>query len=182
MIIEVLASIQEWNAARYDQVYNFELTSKLLKEEYDEYITAVNNNDIVDQADALADIIFVSVGALWKQGQCNISALIDSLLIKVTSNCFLGIPDLSYAIQAVTTSPASAMLHQVIVSAWFQLLKLVQMKWDVTVLIMNAICISNHTKAIAKIFNTEKYSISGKGALYQSPKSTLQTILKDIAR
>lgn len=40
---------------------------KFMREELDEYVTAVKDDDLVGQADALADLIYVAVGtAVWQ--------------------------------------------------------------------------------------------------------------------
>jgi len=46
----------------------FDLYLKLIKEEVDELQTAVNNNDKVEQLDALIDIIVVTIGAIHSMG------------------------------------------------------------------------------------------------------------------
>lgn len=54
-----------WNAARYDQVYDYPLAGKLLIEETLELFQAESD---VDKLDAVGDIVFVSMGVLWKLG------------------------------------------------------------------------------------------------------------------
>ena len=56
----------EWNALRYKREYNHNLYTDLLFEEYSEYETA---KTLVDKLDGLADIFFISIGALWKLGK-----------------------------------------------------------------------------------------------------------------
>lgn len=55
----------EWNAARYDQVYDYALAGKLLNEEVMELFRAEND---VEKLDAIGDIIFVAIGVFWKLG------------------------------------------------------------------------------------------------------------------
>lgn len=55
----------DWNAARYDQVFNYELAVKLLLEELEELHTA---KTLVDKLDAIGDVTFVAIGVLWKLG------------------------------------------------------------------------------------------------------------------
>lgn len=57
--------VAEWNAKRYDRVYNFELARSLLLEEIDELQSAVT---VTDKLDAIGDIVFVAIGVLWKMG------------------------------------------------------------------------------------------------------------------
>ena len=42
-----------------------ELRNKLFKEEYDEYLEAVENNDLVEIADAITDMMYILVGS-WQ--------------------------------------------------------------------------------------------------------------------
>lgn len=54
-----------WNEARYDRVYDYPLAGRLLIEETMELFAA---EDPVEKLDAIADIVFVSIGVLWKLG------------------------------------------------------------------------------------------------------------------
>jgi hypothetical protein len=55
----------KWNAARYDQVYDYNLARDLLTEEINELFDAQTNVDIMD---ACGDIVFVAIGVFWKLG------------------------------------------------------------------------------------------------------------------
>ena len=71
----------------------FDLYLKLIKEEVDELQTSVDNNDRVEQLDALIDIMVVTVGAVqslgadgegaWKEVMSTNFAKIDSLTGRV---------------------------------------------------------------------------------------------------
>lgn len=54
--------VSNWNAARYERVYNHELAASLINEELNEYY----DQDPVAQLDALCDITFVAMGITWK--------------------------------------------------------------------------------------------------------------------
>jgi len=54
-----------WNEKRYDQVFDYFLAEKLLLEETEELYAATS---LVEQLDAVGDIIFVAIGVLWKLG------------------------------------------------------------------------------------------------------------------
>jgi predicted HAD superfamily Cof-like phosphohydrolase len=54
-----------WNAARYKQEYSPKLTNSLLDEELEELRVAKTDVDILD---ALIDITYVAIGAMWKLG------------------------------------------------------------------------------------------------------------------
>lgn len=55
----------EWNAARYDQLLDIDLASKLLAEEINETFAT---NDTIEVLDGVGDIVFVAIGVLWKAG------------------------------------------------------------------------------------------------------------------
>lgn len=57
--------IVDWYELRTEQKQCHPLTCTLLAEEMEEFALAVKD---VDRLDALADIIFVAVGAMWKIG------------------------------------------------------------------------------------------------------------------
>ncbi|MFL2592858.1 MAG: hypothetical protein ACJ0PK_06245 [Flavobacteriaceae bacterium] len=49
-----------------------ELRFNLMKEENDEYIEAARNNDIVEVADALGDMLYILCGTIIEHGMSNI--------------------------------------------------------------------------------------------------------------
>ena len=57
--------ICNWNWHRYNQEYNHKLTFDLLQEEVIELCDAKED---VDRLDALVDIVYIAVGAMWKLG------------------------------------------------------------------------------------------------------------------
>lgn len=57
--------IIDWNKARYAQEFNHELAYNLLHEELGEFLVA---SEDVDRLDALIDIVYVAIGAIWKLG------------------------------------------------------------------------------------------------------------------
>jgi hypothetical protein len=59
----VLQRVGAWNAARYEQEHSLPLTVSLLREEQQEFLTAKTP---VDKLDALCDLVYVAIGALWK--------------------------------------------------------------------------------------------------------------------
>ncbi len=63
--VAVSQRVIDWNAARYEQEYNYQLAVKLLLEETEELYEAAT---IVDKLDAIGDICFVAIGVLWKLG------------------------------------------------------------------------------------------------------------------
>jgi len=59
----VLQRVGAWNAARYRQEHSLSLTVSLLREEQHEFLEAKTP---VDKLDALCDLVYVAIGALWK--------------------------------------------------------------------------------------------------------------------
>ena len=55
-------SVDSLNAAQ------FEMYKNLIEEEFNELVTAENNNDPVEQLDALIDILVVTIGAIHSMG------------------------------------------------------------------------------------------------------------------
>jgi len=58
--------VQDWNEDRDNLVYSPSLEYSMLDEELGEYMEAGITDDKIGQADALADIIVVAVGGLYK--------------------------------------------------------------------------------------------------------------------
>ena len=67
-MINLINRICDWNAARYEQDFNHNLAFRLLNEELNEFMSASQQINRVEQVDALVDIIYVAIGALWKLG------------------------------------------------------------------------------------------------------------------
>lgn len=67
--LEVIPSIVDrvisWNAARFEQEFNYELEISMLAEELEELYEAKTDTD---RLDAVGDICFVAIGTLWKLG------------------------------------------------------------------------------------------------------------------
>lgn len=58
--------VQDWNEERDNLAYNTGLELAMLDEEVEEYMVAALEDDAVGQADALADILIVATGSLYK--------------------------------------------------------------------------------------------------------------------
>ena len=69
MTEKIIHRICAWNAERYEQIDNPQLTHDLLAEEVAEYKDAIYYvGDEVDLLDALVDTIYIAVGGMWKMG------------------------------------------------------------------------------------------------------------------
>ena len=60
-----ITSVCNWNSLRYDQIENKPLNIALLTEEFLEFI---NKNDTIDLIDALVDMMYINIGAIYKMG------------------------------------------------------------------------------------------------------------------
>ena len=164
-VLRIAESICRWNELRYERVYDEELTTALLDEERAELDEATT---LLEQADAYADIFYISIGAIWKRGS-------DPHHIK-TILC-------SYADQikryGMVRSLQSGYLSIVAMSA---LDRLTALTGDVNLAldIIEAVCISNNTKSTNKIISGAKYSHDGKGSRYVSPTKAILQILEKV--
>jgi len=76
--------VQNWNETRDNLNYNKRLEADMLLEELQEYVDAAIEGDIVAEADALADILVVATGALYKL--CDGDAYkFDDIMLAVTA-------------------------------------------------------------------------------------------------
>lgn len=78
----IIKKITTWNSKRYNQEYSKKLTESLLTEEIQEFLNSKNETD---QLDALCDIIYVAIGAMWKIG-LNKEQIEKALLIVCAAN------------------------------------------------------------------------------------------------
>lgn len=75
----IIQRVIKWNSDRYSQEYNSDLNQRLLLEELAELCTADKsvskalstgtlNAHMVERIDALCDMIYIAIGAMWKSG------------------------------------------------------------------------------------------------------------------
>lgn len=76
--MDYIPRIVKWNSLRYDQVFDHNLATKIMAEEFVEFIKA---NEEVDILDALVDMIYIAIGAMWKMGldEWQIAAAIEAV-------------------------------------------------------------------------------------------------------
>jgi predicted HAD superfamily Cof-like phosphohydrolase len=81
---DFIQEVQEWNDVRGNYGYSVELEESMIVEEVLEYVRAIDDEDLVAQADALADILVVAVGSLYKL--CgNDKIKMEDILLAVTA-------------------------------------------------------------------------------------------------
>ena len=177
----VLERIAEWNASRYDRVIDMDLTCRLLREEHKEWLTAKTP---VDKLDALCDIIFVAVGAIWKgnidikarfSAQLQAETIVDKLIQQdeLWPAYFIGtyIDVLEYD----PGYPYVMSMHLCITAA---LAEMTGLGLDHTQCVeaLNIVCDSNYTKTIVRLGAGDKGNL--KGLNFVAPEPRLAKLLE----
>ena len=75
--MNAIQNIVDWNISRNLTEFNPDNEIRLLSEELAEFITAVNNDDEYEMVDALADLIVVAIGGIYKLGYTPEKVLIE---------------------------------------------------------------------------------------------------------
>lgn len=89
--MDFIQEVCDWNLDRDNTSYDKYLEGDMLEEEMTEYaIACMEPEDIVGQADALADIIFVAVGSLYKLCGADEQKVKDILTIVSAANNLKG--------------------------------------------------------------------------------------------
>lgn len=178
-----------WNAARYPQQSNHELSMKLLTEELGEFCDAQTE---VEALDAIGDTMFVAIGALWKIG-CSaedIKEAFDALLTYDQNQVALVDKTHYYSTKlsrsgslGLTGTIDDAILIATIVSTIASIIVPVSVgmgRFPQLNFIIEAICTSNETKAVPSTLVDPAVKAnagaSGKGPNYVSPEADLAKI------
>lgn len=89
--MDIIHEVCEWNLERGNIVYDKDLEGKMIDEELTEYAVAcLEPQSIVDQADALADLVFVTIGSLFKLTGGDEQKVRDILLVVSAANNLKG--------------------------------------------------------------------------------------------
>ena len=86
-MFDVIGNVCSWNLDRDNTEYNKVRAYWMLQEEIDEYMEADNE---VDEADALADVIFVAIGSLFKLAGGDTQKVHDIMLAVCAANDLKG--------------------------------------------------------------------------------------------
>lgn len=168
-----------WNSKRYEQEYNHTLTLSLLNEEFKEWLEAVSE---VDKLDALCDIIYVALGALWKAKLINegeeAAAELASGLVEVFDE-----PHYAYFIAAYLAVmeyeqeySLGLNLHLIIKVALMEMLAL-GLNYEQCIDALLVVCDSNDSKSIKKTDSSLKANSGNKGPYFVAPEPRLQLLL-----
>lgn len=179
---EVYNRVAAWNSKRYDRVYNLDLTVALLKEEFSEWLEAV---EPVDQLDALCDVIYVAFGALWK---LNLS---DNRMQQVMHT---GITDMQSFVDSTLYDPAvyiaaaitqleiggqNDVLVHIIALAATQTYHMGLSNGQLIDALL-IVCDSNDSKSVKKTASDIKANDGDKGQSFIPPEPRLQALLDSV--
>lgn len=175
---DVFTRVCKWNAARYDQDYNHELALNLLREEYQEWLEATTP---VDKLDAVCDITYIAMGAIWKTGnglsfdmmQHAYLAMEAVLDVEVSDPIFLTAMYLDDA--TVNAQDDCTWLYHILAVAGAQALSS-GLSMDEYTAAMNVVCDSNDSKTIKKTASNAKANVD-KGVYFIAPEARLQLII-----
>ena len=170
--VKLVKRIHIWNAKRYDQIYDHNLTVSLLQEEFTELLDSEN---LVESIDALVDIFFVANGALWKLNESPYKEyIVTSMSIVNLKNLIL-----SYETRYSKESQINSLLS--ISSACLNGLFRVLETEDNVEKAISIVCDSNDSKSIpeSKVDPSIKANID-KGSNYVSPHKELQKLVNSM--
>jgi hypothetical protein len=179
----VFPRVISWNQKRYPQEYNHSLTLALLKEEFQEWLEAPTE---VDKLDALCDIVYVALGALWKADvDEETNAAAEERAQQVFSNLvdFTDEPHYAYFISTHLTVleyepdyPVVLGLHLIIKAALTEMLSM-SLTYEQCIEALLVVCDSNDSKSVKKVDPAVKANAGDKGPYFVTPEPRLQAIL-----
>tara|TARA_R110000824_G_C15233132_1_gene679113 strand:- start:29207 stop:29761 length:555 start_codon:yes stop_codon:yes gene_type:complete len=178
-MLMVFKRVAGWNAKRYDQEYNHELTIKLLKEELSEYVEA---GTPVDELDAFCDLTYLAMGGLWKMG-VELDALKAVRALKaVEATLHNGVILHPMSILSVVLLEshldAEAAMYKVIGVTQLMMLSMGfnQSQCEGA---MHIVCDANDTKPAKKTASDVKANVD-KGSSFVAPEPRLQKLIDSI--
>lgn len=172
---ELIERICKWNSLRFEQEYNHELNVKLLLEECGELSEATSVSDKVEVCDALGDIFYVAVGAMWKAAipNTNIYEYVSSY---TASDCVPIDWQLAVIVSLLADGNQFMSNWAKVISYTLKLLTQVTESEDNALAVLTAIVISNDTKEVKKTASNVKANLV-KGNNYKPPTETIKQIL-----
>ena len=179
----VYRRVANWNFLRYKPIFSSKLTSELLHEEFKEWLEA---EDDVAKLDALCDIVFISLGTMWKC-QFLLSDIEEAMhhADRVVLN-MVNLNELNPAYLIAThlavfdnerDYPVIMTLSMVISACLAQMLSM-GLSNEQTIEALFAVCDSNDTKLVEKTVPNQKYGPGGKGADFVPPTEALTKIIQ----
>ncbi|UIS54080.1 putative NTP pyrophosphohydrolase [Edwardsiella phage vB_EpP_ZHX] len=173
-----------WNEARYEREFNLNLAVALLREEYNEWLTAKTK---VGKLDGLCDIAFVALGVIWKNNTPDFwlddafQRAYDNQLAHSVYEPIYYTAALLDVLERTDVSQEQVLdiMAELIVQCQAQALYmgLSNKQW---LRAMNVVCDSNASKSIKKVASDVKANAGDKGPFYFPPTSGLAKILREV--
>ena len=167
-MLNLVERVGNWNAARYERRYDHNLAIKLIEEEFNEWLDAKTP---VEELDALCDIVYVAIGALWKlnakwgQEQLAESFAKEEHVFHIAMHLAM--------MKHANTTPA--VFTDIMACAYTQMY-FMGLSGEQAMEAMFAVCDSNDSKAVQKtLFDVKANKI--KGPDYFPPTKALEAIL-----
>jgi len=179
----VLQRVGAWNAARYKQEHSLPLTVSLLREEQRELLEAKTP---VDRLDALCDLTFVSIGALWKLNvqteDLNTAQVQAVQVVQNQLDCneiYPAMYNSTYidVIEFDHDYPMAMALQLIITSCLAEMTSL-GLDQDQCIEALLIVCDANDSKTIAKTASDVKANID-KGPYFKAPEPRLTKLLEE---
>ena len=164
----IVKRVIDWNSARYDQQYDHELATKLIEEEFNEWLDA---NTPVQELDALCDIVYVAIGALWK-----INATWGEEQLQESFEKREHIFYVAMHLSMMKHATMEASVYVDIIACAYSQMYTMGLTGEQAIASMLAVCDSNDSKAVQKTLFNVKTNID-KGPDYFPPTKALESIL-----
>ena len=182
---EVYERIVNWNAARYDRVYDQNLAAQLLIEELYEFYESTED---VDKLDALCDLVYVALGVCWKLNitDDHMNAAIYEAERQVTTliagetiyPVFLISSYLS-AFQHDDEMDIATAMHAIVMICMVEM-KMMRLTEEEAMEALLIVCDSNDSKSVQKVDSHIKANGSDKGPYYKAPEPKLRILLEKV--
>lgn len=160
---EIFKRVSKWNAERYEQVNDVQLSINLVTEELLEY-----SEDPIEQLDALCDMVYVAMGIIWKCGED-----LEDLLPINSEEPLLSISPVLKLWQAQTID--STVAAKLIIRLCYSQASNLGYTSDDFEAALLVVCDSNDTKEVKRVASNVKANIS-KGSTYVPPTAGLTAI------
>lgn len=182
----ILERVAKWNELRYPRKYNHELSVNLLEEELTEYFEAKTS---VDQLDALCDLVFVSMGILWKLNLSMKMLDSDSAWSNTQATALLNTNFEPMQLIATVlirhkydeTYPVSLAAQTVITLCMVQMAGM-GLNTEESLQSLLVVCDCNDSKSVEKVEPHIKANGKDKGKDFVSPEYALSIILTDMEK
>lgn len=179
-MISASRRVANWNAARYDRVYDRDLAMRLLHEELDEFFEGSTE---VERLDGLLDTMYVAFGVLWKlnledkqMDECYQRAL--SFVDALPNNMLVYAAYAKACVHSIGYgAPAGNMAFNIIVLCMAEAMDSLFMTYDEVIRGLHIVCDSNDSKSIKKVAANVKANDGDKGDLFAPPEPRLQELL-----